>query len=108
MVIQNGGGSSAAWDCEIGITLCDSIHPVANPVVDSFGNVFTTLSGSRGQKTPVAVYRIDTNHEVKPFVADLMNATGLAFDQDWTLYVSSPFDPIVHQTTPNTHISTYT
>src|SRR5260370_2634985 len=107
MVIQNGEGSSAAWNCEIGIPLCDSIHPVANPVVDSFGNVFTTLSGSRGQKTPVAVCRIDTNHEVKPFVADLMNATGLAFDQEGTLYVSSRFDGIVYQITPNGNMAVY-
>ena len=31
---------------------------------------------------PVAVYKIDLNFNVKPFINDLMNATGLAFDRD--------------------------
>ena len=46
-----------------------------------FGNIYTTFSGSRGQKAPVAVYKIDLNFNVKPFINDLMNATGLAFDR---------------------------
>ncbi len=58
-----------------------SLHPVANPAVDSFGNIYTTFSGSRGQKVPVAVYKIDLNFTMKPFINDLMNATALAFDQ---------------------------
>ena len=56
LVIESGKQSSEAWACDIGVLLPDSLHPVANPAVDSFGNIFTTFSGSRGQKTPVAVY----------------------------------------------------
>ena len=57
----------------LGIQIADSLHPVANPAVDREGNVYSTFSGSRGQKSPVSIYKIDTNYNSKPFVTDLMN-----------------------------------
>ena len=61
LVVENGEHSSQTWTCDIGIPIADSLHPVANPAVDTFGNIFSTFSGSRGQKVPVAVYKIDLN-----------------------------------------------
>ncbi|MBI4905278.1 MAG: gluconolaconase [Acidobacteria bacterium] len=107
MTIGSGAHTSSAWDCGIGIQLADSVHPVANPCLDFFGNVYTTFSGSRGQKTPVSVYRVDPHHEIKPFVTDIMNATGLAVDRDGMLYVSSRYDGIVYQITPGGTMSVY-
>ncbi|HKW96131.1 MAG TPA: IPT/TIG domain-containing protein [Bryobacteraceae bacterium] len=107
LVIQNGEQSSQSWACDVGIPIADSLHPVANPAVDTFGNVFTTFSGSRGQKVAVAVYKIDLNYNIKPFINDLMNATGLAFDTQGMLYVSSRFDGVVYQVTPNGSMSVY-
>jgi sugar lactone lactonase YvrE len=74
---------------------------VANPAVDREGNIFVTFSGSRGQKVPVCVYRIDTNYNVKAFLTDLMNPTGLAFDREGSLYVSSRFDGNIYRAAPN-------
>jgi sugar lactone lactonase YvrE len=98
---------SNSWTCDIGIQIADSVHPVANPAVDRQGNIYTTFSGSRGQKTPVAVYKIDLNYTPKPFINDLMNATGLVFDADGILYVSSRYDGIVYEVTPNGQMSVY-
>src|SRR6266496_462295 len=42
LVIQAGEHASQTWSCDIGIPIADSLHPVANPAVDTFGNVFTT------------------------------------------------------------------
>jgi sugar lactone lactonase YvrE len=98
---------SNSWTCDIGIQIVDNVHPVANPAVDRQGNVYTTFSGSRGQKTPVAVYKIDLNYTPKPFINDLMNATGLAFDSDGILYVSSRYDGIVYEVTPSGQMSVY-
>jgi sugar lactone lactonase YvrE len=75
--------------------------------VDSEGNVFSTFSGSRGQKSPVSIYSIDTNYNSKPFVTDLMNPTGLAFDREGILYVSSRYDGIVYQITHSGSMSVY-
>ena len=91
----------------VAVPMAENLHPVASPAVDSFGNIFTTFSGSRGQKTPVAVYRIDLNFNMKPFINDLMNATSLAFDRHGQLYISSRYDGIVYQATPNGNMSVY-
>src|SRR5215469_14020186 len=107
LVIESGHQASESWACDIGLQIADSLHPVSNPAVDSFGNVFTTFSGSRGQKVPVAVYRTDLNHNMKPFINEMMNATGLAFDRDGMLYVSSRYDGFVYQVTPTGNISTF-
>jgi len=107
LIVESGAQTSESWACDIGMMLADSLHPVTNPAVDSFGNVFTTFSGSRGQKVPVAVYKIDLNFAVKPFVNELMNATALTFDDEGMLYISSRYDGIVYQVTPNGSMSVY-
>ncbi|MBL8175490.1 MAG: gluconolaconase [Bryobacterales bacterium] len=107
MVVESGDHTSSIWQCGIGVQIADSMHPVANPAVDSFGNVYATFSGSRGQKTPVSVYRVDSSYDVKPLVTDMMNATGLALDREGMLYVSSRYDGIVYQVAPNGAMSVY-
>lgn len=107
LVIDSGGLTSQAWTCEIGLQVADGVHPVANPAVDPAGNIFTTFSGSRGQKTPVSVYKIDLNYQAKPFLSEVMNATGLAFDREGLLHVSSRYDGVVYQATPSGNMSVY-
>src|SRR5579863_8765764 len=107
VVIENGQQASDSWACDIGVLIAEGLHPVANPAVDSFGNIYTTFSGSRGQKVPVAVYKIDLNFNMKPFINDMMNATGLAFDHEGLLYVSSRHDGVVYQVTPNGNTSVF-
>ena len=107
LVIENGEQASESWACDIGVLIADSLHPVANPAVDSFGNIYTTFSGSRGQKVPVAVHKVDLNFNMKPFINELMNATGLAFDTQGMLYISSRYDGFIYQVTPNGNMSTY-
>jgi sugar lactone lactonase YvrE len=107
LIIQNGDLASQAWACDIGIPIADNLHPVGNPAVDTFGNVYTTFSGSRGQKVAVAVYKIDLNYSVKPFINDMMNATGLAFDPQGMLYISSRFEGVIYQVTPTGNMSVF-
>jgi hypothetical protein len=107
LVVESGNQTSESWACDIGVLVAESLHPVANPAIDTFGNIYTTFSGSRGQKVPVAVYRIDLNFNMKPFINELMNATALAFDPQGMLYISSRYDGIVYQVTPNGNMSTF-
>jgi len=107
LIVEAGNQSSRAWTCDIGIQIADGLYPVANPAVDSFGNIYVTFSGSRGQKTPVSVYKIDLNYTPKPFVSDMMNATGLAFDKQGVLYVSSRYDGVVYQVSSSGTASVY-
>ena len=105
--VESGNLSSTEWTCEIGLPIADNVHPVANPAVDHRGVVFTTQSGSRGQKTPTSVFRIEPGEGPTPFLSDIMNATGLAFDADGTLYVSSRYDGIVYEVSPRGEMAVY-
>lgn len=107
VIIQSNGHTSNAREIKIAQMLAENLHPVANPAIDLEGNIFVTFSGGRGQKVPVSIYKIDTDYNVKPFLSDLMNATGMAFDSSGQLYVSSRYDGTVYRVAPNGSISTY-
>ncbi|HTS61147.1 MAG TPA: IPT/TIG domain-containing protein [Candidatus Acidoferrales bacterium] len=107
LVVESGTVASESWACDIGVLIAEGLHPVANPAVDSFGNIYSTFSGSRGQKVPVAVYKIDLNYNMKPFINDLMNATGVALDSHGMLYISSRYDGMVYQVTPSGNMSVF-
>ncbi|MBI1894988.1 MAG: gluconolaconase [Acidobacteria bacterium] len=107
LVVGDGERRSSSWTCDIGIQIADGLHPVANPAVDKYGNIYCTFSGARGQKTPVAVFKIDLNYSARPFITDLMNATGLAIDRQGMIYISSRHDGIVYQASPNGQMSVY-
>lgn len=107
VVVASGKLVSNAMETHIGVQIADSLHPVANPAVDAQGNVYSTFSGSRGQKSPVSIYKIDADYASKPFVTDLMNPTGVAIDAEGLLYVSSRYDGIIYQITPSGSMSVF-
>ena len=81
IVVSTNGHSSNPHQIKVAVPIAENLHPVTNPALDAEGNIYVSFSGSRGQKVPVAIYKIDTNYNVKPFLADLMNATSIAFDR---------------------------
>src|SRR5205823_1147500 len=87
--------------------IAENLHPVTNPAIDHEGSLFVTFSGSRGQKVPVSIYKIDTSYHVKPFLAELMNAHGVAFDREGQMYVSSRQNGTVYRVAPNGTMSAY-
>ena len=107
MTVDTGSGVTAPTVLAVGILLTDTLHPVANPAVDASGNMFSTFSGSRGQKVPVSVFKINSQHVVKPFVNDLMNPTGLAFGLDGMLYISSRMEGTIFRVSSDGRVETY-
>jgi len=107
VVVSTNGHSSNPHPVKVDVPIADNLHPVANPALDAEGNIYVSFSGSRGQKVPVAIFKIDTNYNVKPFVADLMNATSIAFGRDGHMYVSSRLDGTVYRVAPSGAMSTY-
>jgi sugar lactone lactonase YvrE len=87
---------------EVAEKLADELHPVANPVVDPNGYIFSTFSGSRGQAAPsgVSVFRISPQGGAEPFLSDLLNPTGLSLNPDGTLFISCRSDGTIRKVTP--------
>jgi sugar lactone lactonase YvrE len=107
VVVSTNGHSSNGHQVNVAVQIAENLHPVTSPALDAEGNIYATFSGSRGQKVPVAIYKIDTNYEVKPFVTEMMNATAIAFDREGQMYVSSRFDGTVYRVAPNGTMSSY-
>jgi len=107
IVVGTNGNVSNAHSIKVAVPVADSLHPVTNPALDREGNLYVTFSGSRGQKVPVAIFKIDTNYAVKPFLNEMMNATAIAFDREGQMYVSSRYDGTVYKVAPNGTMASY-
>jgi sugar lactone lactonase YvrE len=107
VLARGDGGVSNALPLSVAVPMAENLHPVANPAVDADGNVYATVSGARGQSVPVSVFSIARDFQVRPFVRELMNATGLAFGADGYLYVSSRAEGTVYRVSPSGAMSTY-
>ncbi|HYW40806.1 MAG TPA: gluconolaconase, partial [Terriglobales bacterium] len=105
--VGTNGHVSNPHSIKVAVPVADNLHPVTNPALDREGNLYVTFSGSRGQKVPVSIFKIDTNYNVKPFLSDMMNATAIAFDREGQMYVSSRHDEAVYKVAPNGTMSTY-
>ncbi len=107
VVVATNGFRSNPRELRLAVPIAENLHPVANPAIDAHGNIYATFSGPRGQKVPVAIYRIDTSYNVKPFLHEMMNATGMAFDRSGSLYVSSRYDGTVYRVAQNGTMTSY-
>ncbi len=85
----------------VGRRVADELDIVSNPVYDPEGNLYSTVSGRRGERIPHPVYRF--RHDMDPedppeSMGDgIVNPTGLAWGPDDTLYVSSREEGCVYR-----------
>lgn len=107
VVVATDGHISNAHPVKVAVSIAENLHLVTNPALDLEGNICATFSGSRGQKAPVSIYKIDTNYGVKPQASEIMNPTSIAFDRQGQMYVSSRFDGAVYRVAPNGTMTTY-
>jgi sugar lactone lactonase YvrE len=81
----------------VGSSWATGLHQVDNPVFDRDGNLFVTYSGSRGQETPVSIFRVTPGGTREPFASGIVNATSMTIGPDGQLYVSSRFEGAVYR-----------
>ncbi|MEP7273257.1 MAG: gluconolaconase [Acidobacteriota bacterium] len=92
----------------LGAKIAENLHPVANPAIDpDDGSIYVTLSGTRGQKVGVSIYRILPDGTVSPFISEIVNPTGLAFDREGTLFVTSRYDGTLYRISPFKEIKAF-
>jgi hypothetical protein len=101
------GEGEAQFDLKVGQVLASELHSVANPVVDSSGNVYVTVSGTRGERVPFSIFVISVDGKKNPFLADVINPTGLAIGSDDCLYITSRHTGTVYRSTFDKQIEKY-
>ena len=105
LAIRNG--DEVSTDLRIGRLVASDLHSVANPVVDALGNVFVTFSGPRGEQVPFSVFKVDETGDKQPFLADVVNPTGLAIGPDNCLYITSRHTGAVYRSTFDKQVDKY-
>jgi len=107
LVLRHGAVHSNGLHVSIGVPMAEELHLVSNPAVDAEGNLFAMVSGPRGERVPVSIFRIAADLQMSPFVHDLLNVSALAFDRDGYLYASSRAEGCVYRISREGAISTY-
>ena len=108
LTLQRDGLASNALHANVAVPLAEDLHLISNPAADADGNLFAMVSGSRGDRVPVSIFRIGRDLQVRPFVHDLLNVSALAFDRFGYLYASSRAEGTVYRISREGAISTFT
>ena len=112
LCLTRDGLSSNPLHANIGVPMVEDLHIISNPVTDADGNLFTMVSGPRGEQVPVSIFRVARDLQVSPFVRDLLNVSALAFgppdaNGQSDLYASSRTEGAIYRITPTGSISTF-
>ena len=94
-------------DLKVGRLVASELHPVANPVLDSMDNIYVTYSGTRGEKVPFSVFVVNKDGSKHPFLAEVINPTGLAVGPDDCLYITSRYTGVVYRSTFDKQVEKY-
>ncbi len=94
------GQESNHVSCEVANLVADNLHPVANPVLDSGGNLYSTMSGRKGEKVPNSIFRVSQTGIVDALGTEIINPTGLALNGRGELFVSSRHDGNIYKISP--------
>jgi sugar lactone lactonase YvrE len=87
--VRSPSGASNTAPLRVAHLLNEGLHPVTSPAVSRSGMIYATISGPRGKQTPVSIVRVSPDGRGTPFVTGILNATGLAFNPEGDLFVTS-------------------
>ncbi len=106
--LTSGVDQSNSINLTVGKKLADELHIVANPAVDPKDNsIILTRSGSRGQSLPITLFRLESDGYLQEMLSDILNPTGIAFDDVGQLFVTNRAEGEVSQITKNEEVLPY-
>lgn len=98
--LESGADRSDSVIITVAKKIAEDLHIVANPAIDpKDDSLILTRSGSRGQSLPVTLFRLEADDYLQEISVDMMNPTGIAFDERGQLFVSNRADGEVFRIT---------
>src|ERR1700761_5876588 len=67
LLVKRGGVTSNSLHASIGVPMAEDLPLISNPAVDAEGNLFAMVSGPRGDRVPVSIFRIARDLQSRPF-----------------------------------------
>jgi len=107
LTLRHNDLTSNTLYANVGVPMAEELHMIANPCTDAEGNIYAMVSGPRGERVPVSIYRITRDLQIRPFVRDLLNVSALAVGPDQHLYASSRSEGTVYRISPGGAVSTF-
>lgn len=107
LTISLEGRPSNVLHANVAVSMAENLHLISNPAVDARGNLYAMVSGPRGERVPVSIFRVDRDLQVRAFARDLLNISALALDPDGFLYASSRSEGIVYRISPEGEITPF-
>jgi len=96
--LESGDEQSTPEPLNVGRKLADDLHMVSSPAFDpDDGALYVTRSGTRGQREPISLFKIDTSGDIHDVTGDITNPTGIAFDPSGQIFITSRNDEIVYR-----------
>ena len=105
--VRTNSASSNAVPIRVAREMTTGLHPVTSPAISRSGMVYATISGQRGKATPVSVVRVSPDGRGTPFVTGILNATGLTFNPEGDLFVTSRAEGTVYRVDSAGEFTTY-
>jgi sugar lactone lactonase YvrE len=105
--VRSPSGASIGAPLRVARQLSEGLHPVTSPAVSRSGMIYATISGQRGKQTEVSIVRISPDGRGMQFVSGILNATGLAFNPDGDLFVTSRAEGNVYRIDPSGESTVY-
>jgi sugar lactone lactonase YvrE len=105
--VRSPSGASNTVPLRVARQLSEGLHPVTSPAVSRSGMIYATISGPRGKLTPVSIVRVSPDGRGTPFVTGILNATGLAFNPEGDLFVTSRAEGNVYRIDPSGESTVY-
>ena len=76
--LQIGGALGETAFIELGVPVATGLHQVDSPAIDRESSLYLTYSGTRGERSPVSVFRVRRDGFREPFVTGITNASPMA------------------------------
>ncbi|HMQ02638.1 MAG TPA: hypothetical protein PKD26_01810 [Pyrinomonadaceae bacterium] len=100
--LKSGNDEGEPVPIVVGRRIADGMHIVANPAIDpSDDAIIVTRSGSRGERMPQTIFRIEQDGYIEELPDAIMNPTGIAFGPDGRMFVTNRADGEVYMVSPN-------